>query len=111
MPGASTNGIGASVRTAATDKSEPNPGEWMTYPSTSREEGGHIHAGTFEKNTGIKLSENPDKMIHPMGVLLGPRHAKGAIPNKKAAKKSNKQIDLKDLKPWELTMFHGINLH
>src|SRR5208282_4769768 len=34
-----------------------------------------IHAGAFEKNTGIKLSENPEKMIHPMGVLLGPRHA------------------------------------
>jgi len=35
--------------------------------------------------------------------------------NKKTAKKSKKsnkqEIALRDLQPWELQMFHGINLH
>jgi hypothetical protein len=33
----------------------------------------HIRAGDFERLIGIKLSNNPDKMIHPMAVLLGPQ--------------------------------------
>jgi hypothetical protein len=36
----------------------------------------HIRAGDFEKLIGIKLSNNPDKMIHPLAVLLGPAHAR-----------------------------------
>jgi hypothetical protein len=80
MPGETRqNSIGATVKTATNDKDEPDPGQWMICsPSPNQKNGkdgksGHIRAGDFEKKYGIKLSNNPDKMIHPMAVLLGPQ--------------------------------------
>ena len=32
--------------------------------------------GDFEKLTGIRLSKNKNRLIHPMAVLLGPKHEK-----------------------------------
>jgi class 3 adenylate cyclase len=74
---------GDPIRVAKSDKDSSVGSEMMIYPATpekGREEKlrkeGYIRAGEFEKATGIRLSKNPNKMIHPMAVLLGPRHGK-----------------------------------
>jgi hypothetical protein len=76
MPGG-TNSIGAKVLHTDNPEESTAPGEWMTYDPNKKET---MKSGEFEKEYGIRIHSNKNKLSHLPTVSMGPKYHEARRP-------------------------------